>query len=144
MDRDLPLSTLRGDVLLRLVHLMALGMWAIPLVGWLFGARSRRLTNLSLAGVTATIGTGVLLAIWGAPLDSPGLFRWSELGDRLLGTTYQWAFITKLVATAVAAAATGLMARRRLRSAPVLALGGISGAAVAVTVMTQAHLFTHL
>lgn len=144
VNRDIPLSTLRGDVLLRLAHLMALAVWAVPLVGWLFGARGRRLTNLSLAGMTATLGTGVLLAVWGAPLESPGLLRWSDLGERLLGTTYQWAFIAKLAATALAAAATVLMAWRRARPAPAIALGGISGAAVAVTIMTQAHLFAHL
>ena len=144
VNRSIPLSTLRGDVLLRLAHLAALGMWAVPLLGWLFGARSRRLTILSLVGMAATLGTGVLLTIWGAPLESPGLLRWSDLGERVLGTAYQWAFIAKLAATALAATATVLMAWRRTRPAPAIALGGISGAAVAVTIMTQAHLFAHL
>jgi hypothetical protein len=91
-----------------------------------------------------TIVSGLLLVLWGAPVNYPGILRWDELGRRLYGPSYQIAFIAKMGAVFIAAVATLVWARRRHRDAVVITVGATVAAVAVVTAMSQFHLFSHL
>ncbi|HEY5579146.1 MAG TPA: hypothetical protein VIL12_05620, partial [Acidimicrobiia bacterium] len=139
-----PSSELRLDIALRLTHVGALVFWAACVGLLLLGKRHRLLPLLTIVGAVATVASGALLMLWGAPLRFPGLIRWNELGRRSYGGSYQSAFILKMVFVVLALGASlWLFLRRRIR-ASILALAAMAGAVMAVTAMTQFHLFSHL
>jgi hypothetical protein len=143
---DLPNSgdELRQDIGLRFIHLLAIACWSIPVFGAILGRSGRLTVPVALVGMGVTIVSGIVLAAWGAPLSYPGLFRWAELQERLYGASYGAAFITKMVAVALAAVATVAWALRRSRTAAWATMGAMAGALLAVTAMGQFHLFSHL
>ena len=137
-------SEIAFQVLLRWLHLTGIGVWAVS-VGVLGLRRGRGWwPGLAIAGMVATVATGVLLALWGAPTSFPGVFSWSELGDRLFGTPYQWAFLVKMAFVATGVVATVFLVAKSTRARLVLAAGAMLGALGAVVVMSQLHLFAHL
>lgn len=139
-----PASTLTQDILLRVMHLVALGAWVVPIGAAALGRHHPAAVPVALVGVVGTVFTGMMLALWGSPVAFPGLLRWSELAERLYGPSYQAAFVAKMAFVLAAAAATVWWATRRDRRATWLTLGAVAGAAVAVTAMAQFHLFSHL
>jgi hypothetical protein len=131
------------DVGLRVVHLVAIGMWIVPVFASVFGRKNRRLVVVTVAGVVLTLATGALLMLWGAPVGSPGLFSWSEIFDLSYGSSYLIAFVVKLVGVLLAAVATVRWAAASDRKAAWVTLGGATVAVAAVTAMSQFHLLSH-
>ncbi len=144
VDLPDPRSELTQDIVLRILHLLAIATWVLPLAASAWGRSPRHLTAWAASGFALTLVTGGLLALFGAPTSFPGLVAWNELGDRLYGSAYQTAFVVKMGFVLVAAALTAVAVRRRSIRGAVLTLGSIGGAAVAVTAMSQFHLFSHL
>jgi hypothetical protein len=132
------------QVSLRWLHLGAIGAWGSSIAALWLGRRRPVWIGLAVVGMIAVVGTGIALALWGAPTPFPGILSWSSLGGRLHGTAYQWAFLVKmaLVLTAVLATATLVAKSTPLRL--MVAVGGMLGALAAVVVMAQLHLFAHL
>ena len=132
------------QVSLRWLHLGAIGAWGSSIAALGLGRRRPVWIGLAVGGMIAVVGTGIALALWGAPTPFPGILSWSALGGRLHGTAYQWAFLVKmaLVLTAVLATATLVAKSTPLRL--MVAVGGMLGALAAVVVMAQLHLFAHL
>lgn len=143
---DLPSSgdALRQDIGIRLLHIVAIALWAVPLFAAGLGKYGRLTVPVALVGMGLTVATGLALSLYGAPLTFPGLFRWSELQERLYGPSYGAVFIVKMVAVGLAAAGTVVWAFRRGMRTAWVTLGLMAGALVAVTAMSQFHLFSHL
>lgn len=131
------------DVGLRVVHLVAIGMWIVPVFASVFGRKNRRLVVVAVAGVVLTLATGALLMLWGAPVGSPGLFSWSEIFDLSYGSSYLIAFVVKLVGVLLAGVATVRWAVASDRKAAWVTLGGATVVVAAVTAMGQFHLLSH-
>ncbi len=144
IDVTEPADELRLDIALRVLHVAALGLWAIPLLISILGREHRLLVTLALTGMVLAAITGLSLALWGAPVTFPGLLRWEELASRFFGDAYLVAFMAKMAMVGVAVVATIVWASRRSRLAVFITLGGLAAALVAVTAMSQFHLFSHL
>jgi len=137
-------SEIAFQVLLRWLHLTGIGVWAVS-VGVLGLRRGRGVwPGLAIAGMVATVATGFILALWGAPTSFPGIFSWAELSDRLFGTPYQWAFLVKMAFVATGVVATIFLVAKSTRTRLVVAAAGMLAALGAVVVMSQLHLFAHL
>jgi hypothetical protein len=132
------------QVMLRWLHLAGIGAWAASIAAVGLGRKQNVWAVLAVSGMVATVGTGVALSLWGTPTDFPGVFNWSELGARLYGTSYQWAFLIKMGFVLTAIVATSLLVARSARGRLAVAAGGMLGALAAVVVMAQLHLFAHL
>jgi hypothetical protein len=143
---DLPNAgdELRRDIGLRAIHLAAIALWAVPLFAAALGRSGRFTVPTALIGMGLTVATGLLLTLYGAPLTYPGIFRWGALQERLYGPSYSAAFIVKMVAVALASVGTIVWAVRSRRTTAWVTLGVMGVALVAVTAMSQFHLFSHL
>jgi len=139
-----PGDELRVDIVLRVLHMTALGLWIVPLFASALGRDHRLSLPVALTGMGLTAVTGVSLALWGAPVTFPGLLHWEDLAERLYGDAYLIAFLAKMTMTLVAFAATIVWASRRSKLAVFVTFGGFIAAMVAVIAMSQFHLFTHL
>ena len=128
----------------RWLHLASLGLWAGSIAAIGLGHVSRRWAITAVGGVIATVATGVVLALWGAPSPFPGIFAWSELATRFYGPSYQWAFVIKMIFVVVGIVATSLLVARSSRARLAVAAGSMLAALAAVVAMAQFHLFTHL
>lgn len=131
------------QVMLRWLHLVGIGLWAMGMAAIGFGRPQRVWSGLAIGGMVATVGSGVALALWGAPIDFPGLLSWSELGERPYGDAYQWAFLVKMAFVLIAIVATSLLVAKSTRGRLAVAASGLLGALAAVVVMAQLHLFAH-
>ena len=136
-------STLFRDVTMRVLHVAALGVWLVPLGAAVFGVSVRWMVPAALVGLVATLGTGVLLMLWGTPVGFPGLFDWEPFTGDQLGPYLTW-FLIKMTAFWSAVAATVTWARRTSRWAMWVVLAAVGGAVLAVTVMTQIHVLSHV
>lgn len=131
------------DITLRVVHLIAIGTWMIPIFGSLFGVTGRGWVVAAVSGMVLTIATGITLMLWGAPVGFPGLFDWDAIADVSYGASYLVAFVVKLVGVALASVATIRWSRRVDRAATWATLVSAAVAVVAVTAMSQFHLLSH-
>jgi hypothetical protein len=131
------------DIGIRLIHLMAIGLWLVPVFVSLFGRQNRTLVAVGIAGVVLTLATGTVLMLWGTPISFPGLFNPSAVADLSYGSPYVVAFAVKMVAVLVAAVATFRWAVNVDRGAAWVTLAGATLAVVAVTAMSQYHLLSH-
>jgi YtkA-like len=137
-------SEIGFQVMLRWVHLAGIGVWATAIAAVGLGRKQGIWAVLAISGMVATIATGGALALWGAPTDFPGIFDWSELGARLYGSAYQWAFLIKMGFVLTAVIATSMLIAKSGRGRLAVAAGGMLGALAAVVVMAQLHVFAHL
>ena len=128
---------------LRIIHVVAIGMWLIPVFASLFGATSRARVVTAISGVVLTAVTGTTLMLLGTPVPFPGLFRWSGFASIPYGPSYLGAFTLKLVGVIVAVVATVRWAAKSdLAAARVtLAAGGL--AVIAVIALSQFHILSH-
>jgi hypothetical protein len=131
------------DIGLRVGHLAAIGLWIIPVGAALFGRKNRTSVVLALVGVALTLTTGTILMIWGAPINSPGIFNWSALSDIPYGVSYLTSFAIKISAVLLAAAATLRWAMKTDRNAAWATLVATAVAVVSVTAMSQYHVLSH-
>ena len=141
--RSLPASVIRDDVVLRWLHTLALVGWFGPVIAWMARGRTEPVHRVAVVGMVATILSGMALSAWSAPLASPGLFQPADLVDRPLGSFYLGSFVAKLGAVAVTVAATVTLIRHRRAPFGWVTLGGAGVALAFVTIMMQAHVFTH-
>ena len=132
------------QVMLRWLHLAGIGTWAAGIAAIGLGRKQGIWAVLAIGGMVATVATGIALALWGAPTEFPGIFDWSELGGRLYGTAYQWAFLIKMTFVLTAIIATSMLIAKSGRGRLAVAAGGMLGALAAVVVMAQLHVFAHL
>jgi len=132
------------QVMLRWLHLAGIGTWAAAIAAIGLGRRQGIWAVLAIAGMVATVATGIALSLWGAPTAFPGIFDWSELAARLYGAAYQWAFLIKMVFVLTAVIATSMLIAKSGRGRLAVAAGGMLGALGAVVVMAQLHVFAHL
>jgi len=139
-----PADELWLDVGLRVLHVTALLVWVVPLFASVLGREHRFSVAAALGGMGMTAVTGVWLALWGAPVTFPGLLRWEELASRLYGDAYLIAFLAKMAMALVAFVATIVWASRRSKISVFVTFGALAAAVVAVTAMSQFHLFSHL
>jgi hypothetical protein len=139
-----PADELSVDIGLRVLHVAALGLWAIPLIASSLGRQHRLSVSSALSGMVLTVIAGLALALWGAPVTFPGLLRWEVLADRLYGDAYLVSFLVKMAMVTVAVVATIVWASRRNKLAVLIAFGGLGAALVAVIAMSQFHVFSHL
>lgn len=139
-----PREELTVDIALRLSHLVAIGLWLVPIGVSLFVTVETRWVIVSLVGAGLALATGLALALWGAPVTFPGIFRWQEMLIRLYGTPYLISFGIKMVAVLIGLIGTAAWARRRTARPTILILGSFTVALVAVTAMSQFHTFSHL
>ena len=137
-------SEIGFQVMLRWLHLAGIGMWgaSIAIIG--LGRRRPIWSGLAVVGMIAVLATGTALALWGAPTGFPGIFSWSELGARLYGASYQWAFLVKMALVLTAVVATVLLVFKSTLARLAVAAAGMLGALAAVVAMAQLHLFAHL
>lgn len=131
------------NVVLRLLHITAIGLWAVPLVAYVFRRRLRAEQALIILGMLATVATGAALSLWGSPLTFPGLLRWSELASRTYGQAYQTSFLAKMGFVALAIIGSAVWTRRKSTSSVAMALTGMALAFVTLTLLAQIHLFAH-
>lgn len=131
------------DIGMRIAHLVAIGLWIVPVFASLFGKQSRVSVVSGVAGVLLTMATGTVLMLWGTPVSFPGLFSWGEIADLSYGPSYLLAFVVKMVGVLLAAAATLRWALRVDRTAAWVTLTGGALAVIAVTAMNQYHLLSH-
>ncbi|MGH8915917.1 MAG: hypothetical protein ACRDZM_15560 [Acidimicrobiia bacterium] len=129
---------------LRWLHLGGIGLWAVSIGAIGLGRRGRTWAVMAIGGVVAVLATGAALMLWGAPIAFPGIFSWAELGEKLYGPSYRWAFLVKMAFVATGVVATAFLVTKSTRSRLVIAAGSMVGALAAVVVMAQLHLFTHL
>jgi hypothetical protein len=132
------------DIGMRIVHLVAIALWIVPVVASLVGKQSTTSVVLAVAGVNLTLVSGVVLMHWGTPISYPGLFNWSEIADLSYGSQYLTAFAAKLIAVLIAAFATVRWAIAADRKAAWATLGLVTVAVLAVTAMSQFHLLSHV
>ncbi len=132
------------QVMLRWLHLAGIGTWAAGIAAIGLGRKQGIWAVLAIAGMVATAATGIALALWGAPTEFPGIFDWWELGARLYGAAYQWAFLIKMAFVLTAVIATSMLIAKSGRGRLAVAAGGMLGALAAVVVMAQLHVFAHL
>ncbi|HWL49435.1 MAG TPA: hypothetical protein VNT92_06120 [Acidimicrobiia bacterium] len=132
------------QVMLRWLHLAGIGVWAAAIAAIGLGHKQGIWRVLAITGMVATVATGISLALWGAPTEFPGVFDWSELGARLYGASYQWAFLIKMAFVLTAVIATSMLVAKSGRGRLAVAAGGMLGALAAVVVMAQLHVFAHL
>ena len=137
-------SEIGFQVMLRWTHLAGIGAWAAGIAAIELGRTQGMWAMLAITGMVATIATGIALALWGAPTDFPGIFDWSELGARLYGAAYQWAFLIKMAFVLTAVIATSMLIAKSGRGRLAVAAGGMLGALAAVVVMAQLHVFAHV
>jgi hypothetical protein len=131
------------DIGIRLIHLMAIGLWLVPVFVSLFGRQNRTLVVVGITGVVLTLATGTVLMLWGTPISFPGLFNPRAVADLAYGSPYVVAFAVKMGAVLVAAVATFRWAVKADRGAAWVTLAGATLAVVAVTAMSQYHLLSH-
>lgn len=144
VDVTEPAEEIRVDVALRVLHIAALGLWVVPMIASALGREHRLSVPAALTGMTLTAGSGVLLALWGAPVTFPGILRWEDLATRLYGDAYLIAFLAKMGVALVAFVGSIVWAARRSRFAVFVTFAALGSALVAVTIMGQLHLFSHL
>lgn len=137
-------SEVAFQVMLRWLHLAGIGTWGVSLAVIGLGRRRRVWVGLAVGGMVAVVATGTALGLWGAPTAFPGILSWSELGERVHGVAYRWAFLVKMGFVIVALAATALLVARSTRARLLVAAAGMLGALAAVVVMAQVHLLAHL
>jgi hypothetical protein len=131
------------DIGLRLVHLVAIGLWLVPVSVSLFGKRNRASVVIGITGVVLTLATGSVLMLWGTPISFPGLFNPSAIADLSYGSPYVVAFAVKMAGVLLAAVATFRWAVKVDRNSAWVTLAGATLAVVAVTAMSQYHLLSH-
>lgn len=132
------------DIGMRIVHLIAIGLWIVPVVAWQFGKKNPLSAIVAVTGVSLTLVSGAVLMHWGAPISYPGLFNWGEVADLSYGSQYLSAFSAKLASVLIAALATVWWAVAADRRAAWVALGFVTVAVVAVTAMSQFHILSHV
>ena len=132
------------QVLLRWLHLGAIGAWGSSIAALGLGRRRPVWIGLAVGGMIAVLATGIALALWGAPTPFPGILSWSALGSRLHGTAYQWAFLVKMALVLTAAFATATLVAKGTPRRLMMAVSGMLGALAAVVAMAQLHLLAHL
>ncbi len=137
-------SEVTFQVMLRWLHLAGIGIWGASLAVIGLGRRRQVWVGLAVGGMVAVVATGTALGLWGAPTAFPGILSWSELGDRVYGDAYRWAFLAKMGFVIVALAATAMLVARSTRARLAVTAAGMLGALAAVVVMAQLHLFAHL
>jgi hypothetical protein len=131
------------DIGLRLVHLVAISLWLVPISVSLFGKRNRTSVVIGITGVVLTLATGTVLMLWGTPISFPGLFNPSAIADLSYGSPYVVAFAVKMAGVLLAAVATFRWAVNVDRNSAWITLAGATLAVVAVTAMSQYHLLSH-
>ncbi len=131
------------DISIRVGHIVAIGLWLIPVGAGLLGHTNRKSVIAAVAGVILTLSTGAILMIWGTPIDAPGILNWSELSDIPHGTAYLTAFTVKISAVLLGAVATIRWAMKADSKAAWSTLATAAIAVVAVTAMSQYHVLSH-
>jgi len=131
------------DIGVRVIHLVAIGLWVVPVFASLFGKQNRTSVVFGVTGVVLTIATGTVLMLWATPVSFPGLFNPSVIADLSYGSSYLVAFAVKMAGVLLAAVATLRWAVKVDRKSAWTTLGGATLAVVAVTAMNQYHLLSH-
>lgn len=137
-------SELAKQTSLRWSHIGSIALWLLAVGMITSGSRQRWPPIGAIVGIIAVLSTGALLSLYGAPTPFPGLLRWQELADRFYGSSYQTAFITKMVGVLIAVVGTALVVARQSKRSAWLVGTGVTVAVIAVTAMGQIHLFAHL